>query len=56
MEKLRLIAVVLLIGIVTGAMTACQSRPQLRQVAEDAAEKPINTPAAAALLKQQHEK
>ncbi|MCD8459777.1 hypothetical protein LPH44_11940 (plasmid) [Xylella taiwanensis] len=38
------------------SLTACQSHPQLKKVAKDAAEKPINTPEAAENIKKKYEK
>lgn len=38
------------------AITACQSKPELRQVDKSAKEKPVNTPEMADQLKQQYEK
>jgi outer membrane murein-binding lipoprotein Lpp len=49
-------AVVFAAVIAASSLTACQSRPQLKQVASDAPEKAINTPEAADQLKKQNEK
>ena len=44
-----------LVVVAAMALTGCQSRPQLKQVAEDAAEKPINSPEIAAQLREKLE-
>lgn len=48
--------VALLATITVGSLSGCQSRPQLKQVAADAPDKPINTPEAADQLKKKYEK
>ena len=54
--KTSLLAVALLTTITVGSLSACQSRPQLKQVTSDAPDKPINTPEAADQLKKKYEK
>ena len=54
--KIRLLAVALLAIITIGSLSACQSRPKLKQVASDAPDKPINTLEAADQLKKKYEK
>ena len=54
--KTSLFVVALLATITVGSMSACQSRPQLKQVAADAPDKPINNPEAADQLKKKYEK
>ena len=54
--KTSLLTVALLTTIAVGSLSACQSRPQLKQVVSDAPDKPINTPEAADQLKKKYEK
>jgi hypothetical protein len=55
-HKTSLLTVTLLAVFATVSLTACQSRPQLKQVTSDAPDKPINTPEAADQLKKKYEK
>jgi hypothetical protein len=55
-HKNSVLAVAFIAVIAASSLTACQSRPQLKQVASDAPEKAINTPEAADQLKKQNEK
>jgi len=56
MQKFRNIFATFLVVVLAVILTACQSRPQLKQVAPDAAEKPINSAEAAEQIKQKYEK
>ena len=55
-NKTSIVTAAFLAVIATSSLTACQSRPQLKQVASDAAEKPINTQDASDQLKKKYEK
>jgi len=55
-HKTSLLTVTILAVFAAFPLTACQSRPVLKQVASDAPDKPINTPEAADQLKKKYEK
>ncbi|WP_433693463.1 hypothetical protein [Herbaspirillum seropedicae] len=55
-DRTNLLTVTLLTLFAVVPLTACQSRPVLKQIANDAPEKPINTPEAADQLKKKYEK
>lgn len=54
--KTSLLVVAFLAPITVASLSACQLRPQLKLVAADAPDKPINTPEAADQLKKKYEK
>lgn len=56
MNRFRMIGAALLVAVAASTLAGCQSRPELKQVAPDAAEQPINTPEAAEQLKHAHER
>ena len=56
LQKTSVIAVTFLTFIAVSSLTACQSKPQLKQVASDAPDRPINTPESADQLKKKYEK
>ncbi|WP_265285818.1 hypothetical protein [Verminephrobacter aporrectodeae] len=48
--------VAFLVLIAASSLTACQSRPDLKQVAGDAPDKPVNTQEVADQLKRKYER
>ncbi|HHW4679519.1 MAG TPA: hypothetical protein ACQGQH_08835 [Xylella sp.] len=56
-KRKALVAITAFLALITvSLLTACQSHPQLKKVAKDAPEKPINTPEVSENIKKKYQR